>query len=41
MATLPGVKLYEVRGYKGDEHVNIDIGEEEKIVCIKMEKRLE
>jgi N-acetylglutamate synthase-like GNAT family acetyltransferase len=41
MATLPGVKLYEVRGYQGDERVNIEIGEDEKIVCVKMEKRLE
>jgi len=41
MATLPGVKLYEVRGYRGDERVDVDIGEGEKIVCIKMEKRLE
>ena len=40
MATLPGVKLYEVRGYRGDERVDIDIGEDEKIVCIKMEKSL-
>ncbi len=40
MATLPGVKLYEVRGYQGDEHVDIDIGEGEKIVCIKMGKSL-
>lgn len=40
MATLPGVKLYEVRGYQGDERADIDIGEGEKIVCIKMEKSL-
>jgi GNAT superfamily N-acetyltransferase len=40
MATLPGVKLYETRGYWGDERVGIDIGEGEKIVCLKMEKRL-
>lgn len=41
MATLPGVKLYEVRGYRGGERVDIDIGEDEKIVCIKMRKRLQ
>jgi len=41
MATLPGVKLYEVRGYQGAERVDVDIGEGEKIACIKMEKRLE
>ena len=41
MATLPGVKLYEVRGYRGDERVRIDIGEDEEIVCLKMKKRLE
>ena len=41
MATLPGVKLYEVRGYGGDERVDIDIGDDEKIVCIKMEKGLQ
>ena len=40
MATLPGVKLYEVRGYQADERVDVDIGEGETIVCIRMEKRL-
>ena len=40
MATLPGVKLYEIRGYQGDERVDVDIGEDETIVCIRMEKRL-
>src|SRR5829696_2164382 len=40
MATLPGVKLYEVRGYHGHESVDIEIGENETLVCIKMEKEL-
>ena len=40
MATLPGVKLYEVRGYHGDQRVDVDLGEGETIVCIRMEKRL-
>ena len=41
MATLPGVKLYKVRGYQGDKSVGVEIGEGEKIECVKMEKRLE
>lgn len=41
MATLPGVKLYAVRGYTGDEEVKIPIGENIDIICIKMMKNLE
>jgi GNAT superfamily N-acetyltransferase len=41
MATLPGVKLYAVRGYAGDEEVKIPIGENIDIICIKMRKELE
>ena len=41
MATLPGVKLYAVRGYVGDEQVEVPIGETENIICIKMRKKLD
>lgn len=40
MATLPGVKLYEKRGYEGDEEVKIPVGENIDIICIKMRKNL-
>ncbi|HRH42056.1 MAG TPA: GNAT family N-acetyltransferase [Pyrinomonadaceae bacterium] len=40
MATLPGVKLYAVRGYEGDEEVKVPIGENEEIICIRMKKNL-
>jgi hypothetical protein len=40
MATLPGVKLYKVRGYAGNEHVSIDVGQGEAIDCIRMTKKL-
>lgn len=40
MATLPGVKLYAVRGYEGDEKVKVPIGDDEEIICIKMRKNL-
>lgn len=40
MATLPGVKLYKVRGYEGNEEVKVPIGEGEEIICIKMQKFL-
>lgn len=41
MATLPGVRLYAVRGYDGDEQVKVPIGENEDIICIKMRKNLD
>ena len=41
MATLPGVKLYGVRGYEGDEQVKVPIGENEEIICIRMRKNLD
>lgn len=41
MATLPGVKLYAVCGYAGDERVGISVGENEEIICVKMRKNLE
>ena len=41
MATLPGVKLYAVRGYTGDEQVPVPIGEGEEIICLRMRKALE
>jgi N-acetylglutamate synthase-like GNAT family acetyltransferase len=40
MATLPGVKLYAVRGYAGSEEVKVPVGENIDIVCIKMRKNL-
>jgi len=40
MATLPGVKLYKARGYRGDERVGVDVGEGEEIDCIRMRKKL-
>lgn len=40
MATLPGVKLYIVRGYAGDEKVSVPVGENVEIICIKMRKNL-
>jgi GNAT superfamily N-acetyltransferase len=40
MATLPGVKLYAVRGYAGDERVKVPVGEGIEIECIKMKKTL-
>lgn len=41
MATLPGVKLYAVRGYSGDEKVKVSVGEDNYIFCVKMRKNLE
>lgn len=40
MATLPGVKLYAARGYRGDEEVKVPVGENTDIICIKMRKNL-
>lgn len=40
MATLPGVKLYKVRGYEAKERVSIDVSEGEAIDCIRMTKKL-
>lgn len=40
MATLPGVKLYKMRGYDGDEMVAVPIGEGIDIACIRMHKSL-
>jgi GNAT superfamily N-acetyltransferase len=40
MSTLPGVKLYSVCGYTGDEQVKIPVGENVDIICIKMSKNL-
>ncbi len=41
MATLPGVKLYAVCGYRGDEEINVPVGENVDIICVKMRKDLE
>ncbi len=40
MATLPGVKLYAVRGYSGDEVHKIPLSENVDIDCIRMTKNL-
>ena len=40
MATLPGVPLYSVCGYAGDEKVDVPVGEGESIVCVRMSKQL-
>lgn len=40
MATLPGVPLYSVCGYAGDEKVDVSVGEGESIVCVRMSKQL-
>jgi GNAT superfamily N-acetyltransferase len=40
MATLPGVKLYAVRGYIGDEEFQVPLGDGEAITCVKMSKPL-
>lgn len=40
MSTLPGVKLYSVCGYEGDERVGVPIGEGAEIICVRMRKNL-
>ena len=40
MSTLPGVKLYVVCGYAGDERVAVPVGEGVEIECVKMSKKL-
>ncbi len=40
MATLPGVKLYAVRGYAQGEEVRVPVGENINIICVKMRKNL-
>lgn len=40
MSTLPGVKLYAVRGYAGDERVGVPVGDGVEIECIRMKKDL-
>jgi GNAT superfamily N-acetyltransferase len=40
MATLPGVKLYAARGYRGSEIVHFDVGRGETIEFIPMRKAL-
>jgi GNAT superfamily N-acetyltransferase len=41
MATLPGVKLYAARGYRGGPEVRFEVGSGEFIQFIPMEKSLE
>jgi GNAT superfamily N-acetyltransferase len=40
MATLPGIKLYAARGYRGTEHVRYDVGGGEYIEFVPMRKQL-
>jgi GNAT superfamily N-acetyltransferase len=40
MATLPGVKLYAVRGYAGEKQVQVPVGEGIEIECAIMRKTL-
>lgn len=40
MSTLPGVKLYSVCGYTGDERIGIPVGDGVEIECIRMRKNL-
>lgn len=40
MATLPGVPLYSARGYNGDEHLQVPVGEGVEIECVRMRKEL-
>lgn len=40
MSTLPGVRLYSVCGYEGDERASIPVGDGEEIICVKMSKKL-
>ncbi len=39
MSTLPGVKLYSVCGYAGDEQVAISVDDDVEIECVRMRKR--
>jgi N-acetylglutamate synthase-like GNAT family acetyltransferase len=40
MSTLPGIKLYSIRGYVGAERAEIPVGQGEQITCVKMSKKL-
>lgn len=40
MSTLPGIKLYSIRGYGGTERAEIPVGQGEEITCVKMSKKL-
>ena len=40
MSTLPGVKLYRACGYKGDERVELEVGEGLTIGLVPMRKEL-
>lgn len=40
MSTLPGVPLYYACGYRGDERVQVDVGEGLSIECVRMRKLL-
>jgi GNAT superfamily N-acetyltransferase len=40
MATLPGVKLYAARGYRGEKRICYDVGGDESIEFVPMQKEL-
>jgi GNAT superfamily N-acetyltransferase len=40
MSTLPGIKLYEACGYRGDDRVELDVGEGAVIELVPMRKEL-
>lgn len=40
MSTLPGIKLYAVCGYTGDERVGVPVGEGVEIECVRMSKEI-
>ena len=40
MSTLPGIKLYEACGYRGDDRVKLDVGEGADIELAPMRKEL-
>jgi GNAT superfamily N-acetyltransferase len=40
MSTLPGIRLYTVCGYAGDERVGVPVGEGLEIECVRMSKEI-
>lgn len=40
MSTLPGIRLYAVCGYTGDERVGVPVGEGVEIECVRMSKEI-
>lgn len=40
MSTLPSIPLYTACGYRGDERVQVGVGEDISIECVRMRKQL-